>query len=147
MNHLFVSKRLLLGLGLFIAAGALLAAFWLGGTHTQALAHDFQTFYTSGPLAGEGDAWHSCNLLDVAAFQDRIHARCTTAPASTAIYFFAAPSDVANALSTNRYLVLLNTAFTLGKPALINYSTDSAENPPGCQAIDCRKILGVILQP
>jgi hypothetical protein len=88
-----------------------------------------------------------CTISNIAIFQNRIHVHCTTAPSGTSITYFAAKGDAANALATNRFLVMMNTAYTLGKPLYIYYYTDTAENPPGCNSGDCRGIYWLFVVP
>ena len=66
---------------------------------------------------------------------------------NTNITYFAANGDSAHALTTNRFLVLLNTAYSLGKHVYIYYLADSASNPPGCNSGDCRAIDWIFIVP
>ncbi|MGE5224230.1 MAG: hypothetical protein ACM3PY_17470 [Omnitrophica WOR_2 bacterium] len=91
--------------------------------------------------APEAYAEFNCTIGEVAVFTDRIHVYCN--PPAGAIFFFAAPAAQGELIHTNRFLVLLNTAYALGKPVVVGYDTDSAHNPPSCLAVNCRKILAI----
>jgi len=84
-----------------------------------------------------------CTINNIAVFPHRIHVHCTTAVSG--ISYFAASGDGANALATNRFMVLLNTAYSLGKHVYIYYYTDTADNPSGCNASDCRGIYWMFI--
>lgn len=88
-----------------------------------------------------------CTIANLAVFSNRIHVYCTTAPGGTSYRYFAAPGDAAHALTTNRFMVMLNTAYSLGKPVYLYYYTDTANNPPGCNSGDCRAIDWMFIVP
>lgn len=93
-------------------------------------------------LSPMGVAWHTCNIVQIGVEANRIHVRCTTAPSGYSnIFWFASALDSATAAQSNRLLVMMNTAYALGKPMLIGFDTNAANNPPGCQTNDCRKLL------
>ena len=89
----------------------------------------------------------TCVIANIAVFSGRIHVHCTAPVSGTSISYFAAYGDSAHALATNRFLVMLNTAYSLGKPVYIYYLTDTASNPPGCNAGDCRAIDWMFIVP
>lgn len=107
----------------------------------------------------------TCFIADVAAFINRIHVHC--APAGTTfgnglyvhdyapppepdagIVYFAvgAASDPALA---DRVIAVATSATQQNRQVQILYRTNPAENPPGCQANDCRRLVGLtlIVQP
>ena len=107
----------------------------------------------------------TCFIADVAAFSNRVHVHC--APAGTTfggglytrdyvpppepdagIVYFAvgAASDAALA---DRVIALATSATQQNRQVQILYRTSAAENPPGCQANDCRRLIGLtlIVQP
>jgi hypothetical protein len=94
---------------------------------------------TAGPFG--------CTIANIAVFSSRIHVFCSSAPGGTTIRYFAASGDAAHALTTNRFMVMLNTAYSLGKPVYIYYDTDTANNPPGCGGTDCRAISWMFIVP
>lgn len=103
---------------------------------------------SAGPLAPEAGP-HTCTIANIAVLTDRIHVKCTT-PAivgSSSIYYFAAPGDSANFLTTNRFLTLMNTAYALGKPLYVYYLPEISSNPPGCNTSDCRRIDWIYIIP
>jgi hypothetical protein len=93
-------------------------------------------------LAVPNAASFYCSVNNVAAFDTRVHLRCTTSPGG-GIYYFAYASDPAHFSTANQILAVANTAFALGKPVWVYYNSDSSLNPPGCNAGDCRGLVGV----
>jgi hypothetical protein len=90
---------------------------------------------------------HECPISHIAATQDYVRVQCLYSLPSTIIFNFAIAADAAHSLTANRYLTLLNTAYALNQSVYVYYSTDSANNPPGCLVSTCRAIEGVMLQP
>ncbi len=103
----------------------------------------------------------ACGIADVGAFTNRVHVRCArdTGPAlgglhtpdyvpppeadESVIYFaVGATSDPALA---DRVIVLANSASQQNKQVQIFYRTNPAENPPGCQPNDCRRLIGFVM--
>lgn len=101
---------------------------------------------SGAPSAPDGGPFH-CVISNIAVFSSRIHVHCTTSVSGTSISYFAASGDSAHALTTNRFLVMLNTAYSLGKPVYIYYPNSSAQNPPGCNSGDCRAIDWLFIVP
>lgn len=97
---------------------------------------------------------HQCTIFSIAAVEvdsttfpneNRIYVRCTN-PASQNISYFASAVGT-NGGTANRYLVMLNTAFALGKIVAVYYDNTAGNNPIGCQPTDCRKLTGLVLGP
>jgi hypothetical protein len=135
-------------IGFALAAIALVALGLALGTITfgnqaQAAIPASGSGAPSAPDAGP----FGCTISNIAVFSNRIHVHCTTSVPSTSISYFAANGDSAHALTTNRFLVLLNTAYSLGKPVYIYYLADSASNPVGCNSGDCRAIDWIFIVP
>jgi hypothetical protein len=99
---------------------------------------------SGAPSAPDGGPFH-CTIANIAVFSNRIHVHCTAA--ISGISYFAASGNSAHALTTNRFLALLNTAYSLGKPVYIYYLDNPASNPPGCQSGDCRAIDWLFVVP
>jgi hypothetical protein len=92
------------------------------------------------------NASFSCSHVDnVAAFDSRIHVRCSTVNVvgTDNVRYYAYATNGSNGYIANRMLAVSQTAFALGKGAVIFYDPDSAHNPPGCYTSDCRLILGI----
>jgi hypothetical protein len=125
-----------------LAAVLLAVIVLLGANSTRTVAQD-----TPPELQAELDAqyWHLCTIIEIAILPGRLHVRCTTPYSGSMVSFFAVPSDSANALMTNRYLTLLNSAFALGQKVNILFEGSSTLNPPGCAGADCRLIVGMIM--
>lgn len=125
-----------------IAAVLLAVIVLLGASPTRTIAQD------SPPvLESDLDAqyWHLCTISEIAILPGRVHVRCTTGYGGGAISYFAVPTDNLNAVMTNRYLTLLNSAFALGQKVSILFEGSSTVNPPNCQAADCRLIAGMLM--
>lgn len=117
------------------------------GNRAQATAQAAAPATGSGaPNAPDGGPF-KCVINNIAVFSSRIHVHCTSAISGTSISYFAASGDSAHALTTNRFLALLNTAYSLGKPVYIYYLDNTAKNPPGCNTGDCRAIDWMFIVP
>ena len=141
-NHRFLRLIFFLVMGFLILAALLLVFQALPGR-----AQDPQPDFAAPQSADAGP--HPCTIANIAVFQTRIHVKCTT-PAlvdSSNIYFFAASGAVADAVTTNRFLTMLNTAYALGKPVYVYYYTSTSLNPTGCLTHDCRGIDWLYLVP
>ena len=124
-----------------LAAVLLAVIIVLGANSTRTVAQDEPPQLEAGLDAG---AWHLCTIRELAIFNSRMHVRCYNV-APDGVFYFAVPSDSTNALMSNRYLTLLNTAFALNQEVYIYYETTTSVNPPGCLAADCRKIYGLTM--
>lgn len=135
----------------FVLAIVLVGALALSGAwfmRGQAQAEPPEVPQGSCALGPDVIAYHTCTISEVAVYDNRIHVRCTTAPAAySAVYFFAASSSPANIENTNRYLILLNTAYALNKPVTLGFDSATSANPGGCLTSDCRKLVGVVVKP
>lgn len=100
---------------------------------------------SNAPVSVEQSTLIDCVIGNIAVFPNRIHVFCSNAAVNPK--YFAASGDSAHALTTNRYLTLLNTAYALGKHAEIWYYDDTNLNPPGCNTGDCRAIYWIFIQP
>lgn len=141
-NHRFLRLIFFLVMGFLILAALLLVFQALPGR-----AQDPQPDSAAPQSADAGP--HPCTIANIAVFPTRIHVRCTT-PAlvdSSNIYYFAASGAVADAVTTNRFLTMLNTAYALGKPVFVYYHTSIKSNPTGCLTHDCRGIDWLYLVP
>lgn len=135
-----MTKKLVLPV--VIAAVLLAVIIFLSVSPSRTIAQD-----TPPLLESELDAqyWHLCTIYEIAILPGRLHVKCTTGYAGGAIAFFAVPTDNLNAVMTNRYLTMLNSAFALGQKVNILFEGSSTLNPPNCQAGDCRLIVGMIM--
>jgi hypothetical protein len=87
----------------------------------------------------------TCNINQVAVWENRIHVRCS--PANGNIAYFAYATDPLHGAQANRYLALADTAYALGHRLVVGYWSDSMANPPSCNANDCRKITALTMVP
>lgn len=135
---------LILAALILVALGLVLGAYAFGG-RAQA-APPVPATGSGAPNAADGGPF-ACTIRNIAVLSNRIHVRCTAAISGTSIQYFASSGDAAHALVTNRFLAILNTAYTLGKPVYIYYLDNSASNPPGCNSGDCRAIDWLFIVP
>ena len=88
-----------------------------------------------------------CSIALISVTSSTVQVECVDPVPGTLIFYFALPADSASSLSTNRMLVLINTAYSLGKSINVYYTDDPAFNPPGCLTGTCRRLDGVFIQP
>jgi hypothetical protein len=88
------------------------------------------------------EASFACDVTNVAAFDNRIHVRCSVSPGN-GIYYFAHPTSSGSGWTANRMLAVAQTAFALNKPVWVYYNLSSDYNPPGCYTSDCRLLTGI----
>ncbi len=97
----------------------------------------------SGPAAPGGG--HVCSIGYVAVYGNRIQVWCTNSVG--AIDSFAAPfASAAESRQTNRLLAMLISGQALNKQVVLWYNDNPAFNPPGCDAVGCRLLEGVVIQ-
>jgi hypothetical protein len=134
-------------LSLFIFVGFVVILLWPlpGGFSARAQAAQPPPPETSANAPTGGP--FGCTIANIAVLSNRIHVHCTTALPGTSISYFAADGDAAHSLTTNRFLVLLNTAYSLSKPVYIYYLDNAASNPTGCNSGDCRAIDWIFITP
>ena len=142
VHRVLVRVLIFLGAVALVALGVALGPA-VSGHRAQAAAPATGSGAPSAPDAGP----FQCVIANIAVFPGRIHVHCASAVPSTSISYFAAYGDSAHALATNRFLVMLNTAYSLGKPVYVYYLTNTANNPPGCNTGDCRAIDWMFIVP
>ena len=135
---------LLLAALILVAFGLVLGAYTFGG-RAQA-APPVPATGSGAPNAADGGPF-ACTISNIAVFSSRIHVYCAAKVSGTNIQYFASSGDAAHALVTNRFLAVLNTAYTLGRPVYIYYLDNTANNPTGCNANDCRAIDWLFIVP
>jgi hypothetical protein len=141
-------KRLVTSIG----ACALTIAAGIG----SAIAQDPTNSKMFDALAAEA-VLEVCFVQSVAAFPDRVHILCTGqlkvglgtsvggALTSGAVRYFAVENSVAANAMALTVLSVANAAVQRNRSLTIVYRTDPKENPAGCHASNCRRIVGVIL--
>ena len=98
------------------------------------------------PISPMFDGPYNCTIKYIFATSSTVMVQCTAA-VSGVIFQFAPPTDAASVQFTNRMLVLINTAYSLGKTINVFYTLDSGSNPPGCLTSTCRRLDGVYIGP
>ena len=87
----------------------------------------------------------TCTIAYIYAGPNAFWFQCTQPIIGTLIYSYGASTDAASSASTNRMMALVTTAYSLGKPVNVFYTTDPAFNPAGCIASTCRRLDGLYL--
>lgn len=97
------------------------------------------TSAVASPAAPAATTFYSCKPVDVSAYANRIHVRCSAA-ASGGIYFFAAAT--ANTAHANRLLSVAMMAYLSNRKVVVEYDpSDTSGAAFGCEANDCRRML------
>ena len=136
-------KRSVVSRAVFVVAvfGLLAGSFVAGRLLARpevAKAHAEDTYASPASL----EASFKCTVNNVAAFDNRIHVRCSTSPGDN-IWYYAYPTGSSNGYTASRMLAVAQTAYALGKPLYVYYVSSSSSNPPGCNIGDCRLLTGV----
>jgi hypothetical protein len=89
---------------------------------------------------------HTCNVWQVAIFSNRAHILCKTSKlvGTDTVWFFAVENTSANKTLINRMMAIGLTQMSLDHNVVVYFDTLSANNPPGCLAADCRKLIGIV---
>ena len=147
MKHSIAIRRTVKILSVAAVAAVLAGTLWVGTAAWQAHAQTGSPpVVSNAPDSPQGGPFQ-CNIANIAVFGSRIHVYCAAKVPGTNIQYFAAPGDSAHMLTTNRFLMLLNTAYALGKPVYLYYLDNTANNPPGCNTGDCRAIDWMFIVP
>jgi hypothetical protein len=137
MKRLPIRRAVLILAVLGLLAGSFFAGRLLAGPEVAKARAEASSVSPASP-----EASHYCSVNNVAAFDNRIHVRCSTSPGGGVIYF-AHPTGSSNGYTANRLLAVAQTAYALGKPVWVYYVSSSSSNPPGCNLGDCRLLTGI----
>lgn len=137
MKHYVVRKALFVLAVAGLLAGSFFAGRLLAGPE-GATAH--AVVNPASPTSIEASFY--CWINNVAAFDNRIHLRCSASPGD-GIWYFAHPTASSSGYTASRILAVAQTAYALGKPVWVYYVSTSSSNPPGCNLGDCRLLTGV----
>lgn len=99
-----------------------------------------------------------CTVVDVATFDNRVHIHCT--PPVTASSFKPCPGgcpqggpNAPTYVAVEATSPMASNVVLVGLSALINkrdvyiwYDNNVSANPAGCNANDCRRLIGVVIQ-
>ena len=123
-----------------LAAVLLAVIIFLSASPSRTIAQDTPP-ETDAVLDGN----YLCTISELAVFPSRMHVKCSgsVTVGSDLVSYFAFPSTSANALMSNRYMTLLNTAYALGHPVRVYFDDNAASNPPGCGTTNCRLLNGL----
>lgn len=92
------------------------------------------------------DDSRNCIIAAIYVTPSLVVVNCTSAqPAG--VTWYAIHGDATHARDANRYLMMLNTAWSLNQDVTLYFDTNTTANPPGCLATDCRMLTGVWLIP
>jgi hypothetical protein len=101
-----------------------------------------------------------CAVRSIGAFPDRVHILCIVGGSGGVSFggigagvgqspgqqrYFAVENTVANNAMALTVLSVANAAIQQNRKVTIVYRTSASENPAGCQASDCRRIVGILL--
>ena len=136
MKHSKVRRAVFVLAVLGLLAGSFFAGRLLAGPESV------QAHAELSPVSPTGLESHYCTINNVAAFDNRIHVRCSTSPGD-GIWYFAHPTGSFNGYTASRLLAVAQTAYALGKPVHIYYVSSTSSNPPGCYTTDCRLLTGI----
>ena len=88
----------------------------------------------------------TCVPTGIAAFNNRVHVRCSPAAPGGITYF--AVCTASDSASASRFLSVFTTAKVTSKNIVIFYTpSDTSGAACGCAAADCRVIWGAEVQP
>jgi hypothetical protein len=105
---------------------------------------DLSHLSTDDAMLAKALTWVTCTPARIATFENRVHVLCT-APISGIWYFAAPASDPAYAA---RVLGIFTAAMALGQDLTVLYDpADTSGTAFGCNAADCRRIVGVDTLP
>jgi len=97
---------------------------------------------------------NNCIVQSIAALPNRVHILCTVvptaglgsdSPSSGTVRYFALENTVAQNAMALAVLSVANAAMQRNRSLTIIYRSDPNNNPAGCNANDCRRIVGVIM--
>jgi hypothetical protein len=136
-------KRSVIGRVAFVLAvfGLLAGSFFAGRLLAGSGAATAHAEVTSVSPASPEVSFY-CNVDNVAAFDNRIHVRCSSSPGG-GVKYFAHPTGSTSGYTASRMLAVAQTAYALGRPVWVYYVSSSSSNPPGCNTGDCRLLTGV----
>lgn len=123
-----------------ILAGPWLVGALSGVAYSESVAAPVEQVEPAAP------ATHTCDIREVAVFDNRVHVLCYSGGApGGAILFFAAPtSDVQRSA---RLLTMMLAAQTSGRQLRVGYDTTASGAGFGCLTSNCRPIDYLIVIP
>lgn len=100
-----------------------------------------------------------CRVAGIAAFQGRVHIRCSTGgcppgtlcpaaetnPVDARIIYYATENTVSGSALAATALTVAGTALQTGRAMRLWYRSSASENPPGCLTHDCRRFVAVAI--
>lgn len=98
------------------------------------------------PAAAQSTEEVSCTVGEIAVFPDRVHVFCSAGAGQTSliipgtIRYFSVEIGSPLALPL---ITIASAATAHGRPIAVTSSTVVTENPAGCLAHDCRRLVGV----
>ena len=141
MQHKQFRTVVLIAVAVALAAVSFLAGRAFVGSRVSRAQGEVSPSAPAGPEA----SFCCADVNNVAAFDNRVHVRCSTVNVvgTDNVRYYAYATNGSNGYTANRLLAVAQTAFALGKAVAIFYDADSAHNPPGCYTTDCRLLLGI----
>jgi len=99
----------------------------------------------------------TCWITELASFENRVHIRCLPAPSPGSLsshpgsslpdpgVLYLAVDTTKMGYFADRVIAIAQTAIQMKAYVAVVYDSDIADNPPGCLATDCRKLVAVTL--
>jgi len=84
---------------------------------------------------------YGCLITDVSVFEDRVHVQCANAVGINSELARVVYLAVANSSPmAHSFATLAIAAKAANKPLVVSVYTDPSQNPPSCNADDCRGV-------
>lgn len=115
----------------------IMASFFAGRTNSTPLNVQAQEEVHEA----EGRQNHTCSLEYVGIDSDLAIVQCSV-PIDN-IYYFAVADTPANKALIDRMMAVGLTQMSMNRQVFITYDFNSANNPPGCFAVNCRLLQGI----
>jgi hypothetical protein len=133
----------------YVAVVLILAAacFATGNALADRSTVQAQAISTGDIAAPQG--YGGCIIQELAQLDTRMHVKCQAnygGIGPTIVYFSVPTNTTTEIRQANRYMSLLMTAWAFSRQPIVAWEDNTAANPPGCLAQDCRRLTQVKLQ-
>ena len=88
-----------------------------------------------------GSQWHVCQPIDVAAYNTRVHVKCSSSAAGGIKYFAVKSSEP----FAKNFLAVANSALVAGKSLRVLFNSNRYGTNFGCGRGNCRPADGIII--
>ena len=121
------------------AAVACLGALFVGAAPAQA-----------------GQAFAACHVVDVASFNNRVHIHCEAPVSACSLTPGGCPKGAGappTYVAAEANSPMASTTVQIGLAAIVSkrevnifYDDSTSANPAGCNANDCRRLIGIVIR-